>query len=55
MLPYHPRDEFHLCLEDRAEIRVGARFHLGEDVYSCLTLTRDRDELNPGVKLYVQR
>ena len=49
MLNY-PRGEFHPCLEDRGEMRVGARFYLVEHVYRKISFAGDRGELNPGVK-----
>ena len=58
MLNYS-RGEFHPCLEDRGEISVGARFHLGgacvqKDKFGqSQGQTQARGEIHPGVKLYV--
>ena len=48
MLNY-PRGEFCSCLEE------GQDFTSAENVCKKTSLTRGRGELNPGVKLYVQR
>ena len=50
IMPNYPWGEFRLCLEDRGEIRVRVRFHLGWTCIQKESLTRGRGELNPGVK-----
>ena len=49
MLNY-PRGEFHSCLEDRGEMRLGANFTSVEHLYRKISFARDRGEINPGVK-----